>query len=127
MQRAKKRKLNQPRGTCYEDAGRVVAFERDGLLVHGTVWSGFFGKRIDHAWVVLAPGTVIEDGTGEMVTLDEYAVLDLTLKKRMRLLPKPLYDALAQTQVVRQYTPEETSVQILKWSHWGPWPTEEGA
>lgn len=121
MIRAKRRKLCKPVGTCYQDAGRLVMDQREGLLVHGRVWSVTLKQMIDHAWVELPTGTFVEDGIGDSITVEQPAVVDLTLKKTQRFLPKCWYYALAKAEVVAVYTREEACAQMLKSKHWGPW------
>src|SRR5262245_34258570 len=121
MQRARKRKLKSPKGNCYLEAGTIVTTENEGTLVHGRVWSVLLNQWIDHAWVEAPIGTLIEDGVGDSVRVKGSIVIDVTIKKGLRLLPKDFYYRISQAQPEAFYSPDEARVQMLKFLHWGPW------
>lgn len=111
-------------GTCYEDAGKLVAFtvpDEGAVLVHGTVFSIPLGRRIDHAWVVLPKGITIVDGSRDSETLTSEAVVDLTLPMEKRMLPKALYYQVVNAEEDVTYRQDEARAQILCFHHWGPW------
>lgn len=121
MQRSKIRKLRRPEGQCYLVAGKVVFDEQEGILVHGRVWSASLQRMIDHAWIELPTGTLVEDDCDDQEILQEPAILDLTLKKKQRLMPKWLYFAIAKAEEVKRFTHEEMRAPLMRYQHWGPW------
>ncbi len=100
-------------GRCYELAGRHVCHDPTATLVHGRVQAVNCEQVIDHAWVRLGDGRMLEP------TLD---------------VPFPA-DAFARTfrpEVLREYTHDEVIRATLDFGHWGPWdgtvpPVEESA
>jgi len=126
MERNRRRKLRRPEGRCYEVAAQLVTTQDKGVLVHGQVWSILHRRMIDHAWVELPVGTFVEDDTQDSITLEEEAVLDLTLKVKHRFVPRWWYYAVTKAEPARRYSPEETRAQLLRWRTWGPWHQEGG-
>ena len=124
MQRSKRRKLKLPVGNCYEVAAQLVLDQNEGTLVHGQVWSVLHRTMIDHAWVELPVGAVVTDEWNESVTLEQEAVIDLTLKVEHRFVPKWWYEAVAKAEAQARYTPDETRTHLLQWRTWGPWTTK---
>jgi len=111
-------------GTCYEDAGRLVAFavpDEGAILVHGTIFTKKLDRRIDHAWVVLPAGITVEDGTGDSEHLTIEAVVDLSLPLKHRMMPKALYYAVAEAEEQVRYRQRETAEKMMAHLHWGPW------
>lgn len=94
----------KPTGTCYADAWRFLIKEREGALIHGTVFSG--GHRMGHAWVETSTGWVWEPETGRYFTL-------LGFK-----------DAFAP-DVESKYTAEEAAIMTARTKHLGPWTEQE--
>lgn len=121
MQRSKWRKLRRPEGRCYEVAARLVLEQREGILVHGQVWSVPLRRMIDHAWVEVPAGGVLEDDTGDREVLTEPAVVDLTLKERHRVVPKWWYVAVAKAEEFRRYSVQDVLAFTLRHGTWGPW------
>lgn len=98
-------------GTCYEDHFRWVLkipkeLEDDVRLVHGTVWSIPWNKRIDHCWIELGGGDV---------------VVDLTTNFAGRAKK---YYAMGKAEVNRKYTKKEAMRMALKTKTFGHWEAE---
>ena len=119
------RKVRHPQGQCYQVAGQFIIDEREGILVHGRVWSAHLQKKIDHAWVELPVGTTIDHDDGTKEVLTEEAVVDLTLNKKLRLIPKRLYFALTGAEETARYSLNQICLMRLKHNRWGPWPCDE--
>ncbi|MBS0151368.1 MAG: hypothetical protein JSR31_10540 [Nitrospira sp.] len=125
MQRSKTRKVQRPCGRCYELSAKLVLDEGEGEVVHGQVWSAFFRRMINHAWVELPVGTTVHDTYGDRETLTIEAVVDLTIKKKLRLLPKHLYYAFTKAAPLARYAEPELRTAILREKTWGPWPVHQ--
>jgi len=95
-----------PTGTCYQDAWRFLIKEKEGHLVHGTVWNG--EKRIGHAWVEMETGYIWEPETKKFYTKLGFA------------------DVAAPVEQYR-YTVTEASVMAARTKNFGPWSDKEVA
>ena len=105
-------KKEETGGTCYQDAFKMVVDMPDEvskgvMLVHGTVYSTYFKRRIDHAWVEMGHGDVVIDPTIKFANrADKY------------------YD-FAKAEVVGKYSKLEASKWALKTGHYGPWENQD--
>ncbi|MDD4984470.1 MAG: ArdC-like ssDNA-binding domain-containing protein [Dehalococcoidales bacterium] len=93
-------------GTCYQDAWRFLLKEKEGHLVHGTVWNG--DKRIGHAWVETDTGYIWEPETKKFYT-------------------KLGFDNVAAPVAQYRYTVTEASVMAARTKSFGPWSDKEVA
>jgi len=94
----------KPTGACYEDAWRFLRKEKEGHLVHGTVWSE--DKRIGHAWVETETGYIWEPETGNFFT-----------KLGFENVAAPIAEA--------KYDTTEASIMAARSQNFGPWTPEE--
>lgn len=91
-------------GQCYVLSGRYMIGNDNATLVHGTIngirWTG---KDIDnpHAWI---------EENGE--------VYDPVWEKRF---PQEYYYDIMQAKVIEKYDSEQSSINMLRYGHWGPW------
>lgn len=97
-------------GTCYEDAWRLVSDVdskgiKDFMLVHGTVYSVPWRKRIGHAWVE----------TGDIV-------IDLTMNF---VGQKERYYEMGNAKVDNRFTAIEAAKMGLLTRNFGPWKEED--
>lgn len=95
-------------GTCYEDHFRWLlnmpkTLEDDVRLVHGSVWSFPWKRRIDHCWIELGGGDV---------------VIDLTINFTGRA---EKYYKIAKALVGQKYTKSEAVKMAVKTKHYGHW------
>ena len=89
-------------GKCYALSGRFVLDNENAILMHGSVTNRIGdGRTINHAWV-------------------EYdnKVFDAVLGREF---DKQLYYALFDPKVDQTYDHERTCLEMLRYSHWGPW------
>lgn len=100
-----KEKKEEGGGTCYQDAyyWMIQYGVEEGFLVHGTVYSGHFKRRINHAWIEVADGKVVIDPAYKLCLL----------KKR--------YKEIAQHEADKKYSYKEMLRVALKTGHFGPW------
>lgn len=94
----------ESKGTCYQDAWRFLLKEKEGHLVHGTVWNG--DKRIGHAWVETDTGYIWEPETKKFYT-------------------KIGFDNVAAPVAQYRYTVTEASVMVARTKNFGPWSDKE--
>ncbi len=94
----------KPTGTCYADAWRFLIKEKEGDLIHGTVFSG--GRRIGHAWVETSTGWLWEPETGRYFTRLGFR------------------DAFAP-EIESRYTAEEAAIMAARTKNLGPWSEQE--
>jgi uncharacterized membrane protein (UPF0127 family) len=95
---------DKPCGTCYADAWRFLINKGEGILTHGTVYSG--DRRIGHAWVETGYDSIWEPQTGTHMTRLAY-----------RYEASPIEE--------HRYTPEEAAIMVARTRHFGPWTDEE--
>ncbi len=102
----------RPEGDCF-----VVAFdyarsaygkliESQTQVVHGSVFSTWFNKRIQHAWVEIG-GVIVFDSTINF------------------LGPKKDYYSFAKAIADNKYGCEETLMIAVRTKHYGPWTKAE--
>jgi len=95
-------------GTCYQDSCTLVLdlsalVNSYSMLIHGTVYSIHFGKRIKHAWVELGrEEDVIDAATGQFFRQEEW--------KR-----------IAQPIRLHSYTQKQVREMVLSHGTYGPW------
>jgi len=94
----------ESKGTCYQDTWRFLIKEKEGHLVHGTVWNG--DKRIGHAWVETDTGYIWEPETKKFYT-------------------KLGFEVVASPVEQHRYTPTEAAVMAARTKNFGPWSDEE--
>lgn len=101
-----------PTGNCFVVAfnhaleARGSSHELDVKVIHGSVYSDYFKKRIDHAWIEI--GGVV--------------VIDSTIKFTGR---KDHYYSLAQAHVCSSYAVMEVMRKAVVYETYGPWPKEK--
>jgi len=91
-------------GTCYADAWRFLIKEKEGYLVHGTLFSG--GRRMGHAWVETLTGWVWEPETGRFFT-------------------RLGFESSFAPFIESRYTPEEAAIMVARTKNLGPWSEQE--
>jgi len=96
----------ESKGTCYQDAWRFLIKEKEGYLVHGTVWNG--DKRIGHAWVETDTGYIWEPETKKFYT-------------------KLGFENVAAPVEQHRYDTTEASVMAARTKNFGPWSDEEAS
>lgn len=93
-------------GTCYVDSFQfLIDYPTDDgwpKLVHGTVYSPYFGKRIKHAWIEFDSGYVLEAVKGYMLSPEKWKEI---------AKPRKLYS----------YTRSQAADMALKKDTYGPW------
>lgn len=91
---------------CYSAALKWirVTTDRSWTLVHGTVFSGELGKRIEHAWCEL----------GEKV-------VDLAMPVGHRIIDRETYYRVVKPEVKRIYSSDNALFLGIKNRHDGPW------
>jgi hypothetical protein len=77
-------------------------------VVHGTVWSGRAGRRIEHAWCE----------RGELVA-------DLAMPAGARLIKRETYYRVVRPVVSKVYLSDDALLLALKNGHDGPWGDDE--
>jgi len=93
-------------GRCFELAGRFVSHNADGYqLCHGSIM-GMGKPRIKHAWVLFPDGRVWEP------------ILNGVFEPEV-------FQAFFNPLETSTYSVEETLINTCKYSHWGPWDSEE--
>jgi len=94
------------KGTCYEDSFLIVLShsESNGYprLIHGTVYSFHFGKRIKHAWVELNHRSILDAASGHIFHHEQWKIL-------------------AQPRRLHIYTLEQARDMVLLHGTYGPW------
>ena len=94
-------------GTCYADAFCFILSPNNQVtdirLVHGSVFSTYFKRRIDHAWVELGNGDVVIDTTINFTGQSDK------------------YYALAKAKVDAKYTQKEMIAAAVQAKTYGPW------
>jgi hypothetical protein len=98
--------VKEREGRCYELAWQHIAYQDEGTLVHGEVWSQNLRRMIGHAWVVTETGWVYEPVADEYFRKDE------------------LYKTYKMKEI-NTYTPTEARKMALVGKHFGPWSDEE--
>lgn len=97
-------------GLCYTAAKRWAKDAREPgcRLVHGTVFSGAMGKRIEHAWCERR-GTVI----------------DLTMPVGSRVISRATFYKTIQPEVANNYSSDDALFLSIRTRHDGPWDESE--
>ncbi|TWU49317.1 alpha/beta hydrolase [Rubripirellula reticaptiva] len=93
-------------GLCYTAAMRWAkdAKRLNWWLVHGTVFSGAMGKRIDHAWCE-----------------HRDTVVDLTMPVGSRVFSRATYYKTIQPDVTNRYSIDDVLFLSIRTRHDGPW------
>jgi len=101
-----------PRGDCFEVAlkyaieARCAMHEPFTKVVHGSVYSTYFRKRIDHAWIELG-GVVVVDSTIKYTGSRDH------------------YYSFAQVRADASYSVLEAMKRAGATGTYGPWPKEK--
>ena len=97
-------------GLCYEAADKWVraAEELNWQVVHGTVFSGELGKRIEHAWC--------ERGD---------VIVDLAMPPEVRVIDRHRYYRSIQPEISKEYSAKNALLLSLRNRHHGPWDESE--
>lgn len=99
-------------GRCYEVHAHWIVelsdeYADDVRLIHGSVWSIPWDKRIKHCWLELGNGDVVLDLTIDFVGRAE------------------VYYSKAQAHADKVYTKLQAMKNMVKYGHYGDWKEEE--
>ena len=78
--------------------------DRTWTLVHGTVFSGELGKRIEHAWCER-----------------DDKVIDLAMPVGHRIIDRETYYRVIEPEVKKVYSSDDAGSLVIKNRHDGPW------
>ncbi|MEZ6131169.1 MAG: alpha/beta hydrolase [Planctomycetaceae bacterium] len=97
-------------GLCYSAAMRWITTTTDSewKVIHGTVYSGEVGRRIEHAWC--------ERGD---------VVVDLAMPFEVRVIDRHTYYRVIQPEISKTYSAEDALVLSIRNRHHGPWDEYE--